>query len=220
VGTQVTPTPTASVTATPTGTLTEVGTPTPTASPTGTLPTATPTSLTVSLTNNNNNNGNNNGNNNNGNNNNDNNGGGTIRVNTGTTTNEAAEHPFIIGPGPAVQNPGVLSAAPATPTTYPGVLAATPPTTREVVPRGVPVIGLQPTPTVRPTPGVLPTAGEVGPGTLAAMLGGLGFVVAGVGVHLRDRLNAGRRARLATGEDPTPTEPSTSVNEDDGGNGA
>jgi hypothetical protein len=214
VGTQVTPTPTASATATPTGTLTEVGTPTPTASPTGTLPTNPP----ALISNNNNNNGN--SNNNNGNNNNDNNGGGTIRVNTSRTTNEAAEHPFIIGPGPSVQNPGVLSAAPATPTTYPGVLAATPPTTREVAPRGVPVIGLQPTPTVRPTPGVLPIAGEVGPGTLAAMLGGLGFVVAGVGVHLRDRLNAGRRARLAPGEDPATTEPSPSVNEDDGGNGA
>jgi len=68
-------------------------------------------------------------------------------------------------------------------------------------------------------PGVLPIAGEVSPGTLAGVLGGLGLVVAGVGVHLRGRLNAARRAQLAEGEAPETTETSTSVNEDDGGNG-
>jgi len=67
---------------------------------------------------------------------------------------------------------------------------------------------------------LLPFAGEVGPGTLAGMLGSLGLIGAGIGVHMRSRLNAARKAQLAGGDDPEATETPASVNEDDGANGA
>jgi hypothetical protein len=52
------------------------------------------------------------------------------------------------------------------------------------------------------------------------MLGSLGLIGAGIGVHLRSRLNAARKARLAAEESQQATELPPSANEDDVGNGA
>jgi hypothetical protein len=140
-------------------------------------------------------------------------------VNRGSTTNGSTERTVSLGPGPAAQNPGVLSSAPSPTGQYPGVLSAAPSTPGETVPRGVPpVVAQVPTPTPRPTPGVLPFAGEIGPGTLTGIFGSLGLIGVGVGVQLRARLNAARRARLAAAEDPGTSETSTSGSQDDPGN--
>ncbi|MGE3268786.1 MAG: hypothetical protein AB7P40_08580 [Chloroflexota bacterium] len=216
-----TPTPTSTPTVTsgptetptPTGTVVEEGTPgtptpTATASPTGEAGTPTPTA-TATPTDNDNDNGN------------DNNSGNgneniSITVNSGS---ESSGRTARISSIPPVGNPGVLSAAPTAPQN-PGVLSAAPATPREVVSRAVPVVAQRPTPTVRPTPGVLPIAGEIGTGTLAGLLGSLGLVAAGVGVHLRRRPHAARSAQPTAGDDPETTGPSSPVSEDEAGNGA